>query len=71
MAFKIFQVKSFGNKGRGVVTTRKFSKGEFVVEYIGDLIDMKEAKLREIKYAQDATKGCYMYYFTYQINQYW
>ena len=65
------QVKQFGTKGRGVVTTRKFKKGEFVVEYIGDLIDVREAKERESRYAQDATKGCYNYYFTFQNQQYW
>ncbi|KAK4306269.1 hypothetical protein Pmani_021891 [Petrolisthes manimaculis] len=63
-------VKHFGAKGRGVVTTRKFAKGEFVVEYIGDLIDMKEAKDREKRYALDASKGCYNYYFTHQNQQY-
>ncbi|XP_063889960.1 histone-lysine N-methyltransferase Set8-like isoform X2 [Scylla paramamosain] len=65
-----FMVKHFGAKGRGVVTTRKFKKGEFVVEYIGDLIDVREAKERESRYAQDATKGCYNYYFTFQNQQY-
>ncbi|XP_063610361.1 N-lysine methyltransferase KMT5A-A-like [Penaeus indicus] len=63
-------VKHFGAKGRGVITTRKFAKGEFVVEYIGDLIDMQEAKEREKIYAQDASKGCYNYYFTFQNQQY-
>ncbi|XP_071520101.1 uncharacterized protein Set8 isoform X2 [Panulirus ornatus] len=63
-------VKHFGTKGRGVVTTRQFAKGEFVVEYIGDLIDMREAKQRETIYAQDASKGCYNYYFTFQNQQY-
>ncbi|KAG0721429.1 N-lysine methyltransferase KMT5A [Chionoecetes opilio] len=63
-------VKDFGAKGRGVVTTRKFKKGEYVVEYIGDLIDVREAKQRESRYAQDSTKGCYNYYFTFQNQQY-
>lgn len=69
--FFFHQVKHFGAKGRGVVTTRHFAKGEFVVEYIGDLIDMREAKQRETIYAQDASKGCYNYYFTFQNQQYW
>lgn len=42
-----------------------------VVEYVGDLIDMKEAKEREKKYSLDTSKGCYMYYFTFQNAQYW
>ncbi|KAK7083987.1 Histone-lysine N-methyltransferase [Halocaridina rubra] len=64
------KVEHFGAKGRGVVTTRHFSKGEFVIEYIGDLIDMREAKDREKIYSQDASKGCYNYYFTFQNQQY-
>ena len=53
------------------MTTRHFSKGEFVVEYAGELIDMCEAKEREKSYAQDQNTGCYMYYFKYQNTQYW
>lgn len=58
-------------KGRGVSTTRAFARGEFVVEYSGDLIDMAEAKLREEKYALDSAAGCYMYYFKHQNNAFW
>jgi len=67
----LFQVHNFEGKGRGIVTTRHFSKGEFVVEYAGELIDMCEAKEREKTYAQDQNTGCYMYYFKYQNTQYW
>ncbi|CAL4109873.1 unnamed protein product, partial [Meganyctiphanes norvegica] len=63
-------IADFGAKGRGIVTTRPFKKGEFVVEYIGELIDMREAKNREERYAMDASKGCYSYYFCYQDTQY-
>lgn len=58
-------------KGRGVIATRKFLKHEFVVEYSGELLDSTTAKKREIKYAKDIRIGCYMYYFTYQNQQYW
>lgn len=64
-------VKKFGNKGRGVVTSRPFAKGEFVVEYIGELIDMQEADCREQLYAKDENTGCYMYYFKHRNQQYW
>jgi histone-lysine N-methyltransferase SETD8 len=64
------EVHNFEGKGRGIVTTRHFSKGEFVVEYAGELIDMCEAKEREKSYAQDQNTGCYMYYFKYQNTQY-
>lgn len=57
------QVRIFEGKGRGVVATREFHKGEFVVEYAGELISLDEAKRREQFYAHDQNTGCYMYYF--------
>lgn len=64
------EVHNFEGKGRGIVATRLFCKGEFVVEYAGELIDMTEAKSREKMYAQDQNTGCYMYYFRHQNTQY-
>ncbi|XP_029139497.1 N-lysine methyltransferase KMT5A [Protobothrops mucrosquamatus] len=52
-------------KGRGVIATRHFNRGEFVVEYHGDLIEIMDAKKREAAYAQDPSTGCYMYYFQF------
>ncbi|XP_053557776.1 N-lysine methyltransferase KMT5A isoform X2 [Bombina bombina] len=57
-------------KGRGVIATRKFNRGEFVVEYHGDLIEITDAKKREALYAQDSSTGCYMYYFQYLNKTY-
>ncbi|XP_063991606.1 N-lysine methyltransferase KMT5A-B [Diachasmimorpha longicaudata] len=62
--------KYFVGKGRGVVTTREFTKGEFVVEYVGELIDQVTAKKREAEYAKDQSTGCYMYYFQHRGHQY-
>lgn len=60
----------FENKGRGVVATRHFEKGDFVIEYVGELISIAEANKREEKYAElDA--GCYMYYFKHNNQQHW
>ncbi len=64
-------VRSFAEKGRGVVALRPYSKGEFVVEYAGDLIDVGVAKEREAKYSMDLATGCYMYYFKHKGKQYW
>ncbi|XP_071555211.1 histone-lysine N-methyltransferase set-1 [Temnothorax nylanderi] len=64
------EVRNFPGKGRGVITTREFAKGEFVVEYIGELINQGEAKEREEIYAQDQNTGCYMYYFQHHNQQY-
>uniref|UniRef100_A0A6B2E915 [histone H4]-lysine(20) N-methyltransferase n=1 Tax=Phlebotomus kandelakii TaxID=1109342 RepID=A0A6B2E915_9DIPT len=63
-------VKLFKEKGRGVVATQAFAKGEFVVEYIGDLISNCEAGKREQMYAEDQNAGCYMYYFKHKNVQY-
>lgn len=64
------EVRNFSGKGRGVITTREFAKDEFVVEYIGELINQGEAKEREKMYAQDQNTGCYMYYFQHRNQQY-
>lgn len=48
-----------------------FHKGDFVVEYHGDLLELSEAKKREAQYAEDPKTGCYMYYFQYQTKTYW
>lgn len=62
-------IQHFEEKGRGITTTRPFMKGEFVVEYIGDLISVSEAKEREQIYAEDDNTGCYMYYFKHKNVQ--
>ncbi|KAK9892407.1 hypothetical protein WA026_019857 [Henosepilachna vigintioctopunctata] len=64
------KVTYFENKGRGIVADKYFKKGDFVVEYSGDLIDMAEAKKREEMYALDQNTGCYMYYFKHNNQQY-
>ncbi|TKS78656.1 N-lysine methyltransferase KMT5A-A [Collichthys lucidus] len=64
------QVKHIEGKGRGVFAVKGFKKGEFVVEYHGDLLELAEAKIREAQYAQDPQTGCYMYYFQYQTKTY-
>ncbi|XP_068167487.1 lysine methyltransferase 5Ab isoform X2 [Antennarius striatus] len=64
------QVKHIEGKGRGIFAVKGFKKGEFVVEYHGDLVELAEAKTREAQYAQDPKTGCYMYYFQYQSKTY-
>lgn len=65
------EVVEVEGKGRGVRTTRPFSKAELVCEYAGELITSEEAKIREEKYAEDCTIGCYMYYFSHNTTKYW
>lgn len=65
-------VKEYPEKGRGVEAARRFNKGDFVVEYVGDLIEGNGvAKELEAKYATDSSKGCYMYYFLHRGKHYW
>ena len=53
-------------KGRGVFAARQFARGEFVVEYSGDLLSTPEARMREEVYAADTERfGCFMYFFKY------
>ena len=53
------------------MATKNFLRGDFVVEYCGDLISIPEAKERDAKYSKDPTKGCYMYYFQFKNKKYW
>lgn len=71
LSYEFLQVKHIEGKGRGVFAVKGFKKGEFVVEYHGDLLELPEAKKREAQYAQDPQTGCYMYYFQYQTKTYW
>jgi histone-lysine N-methyltransferase SETD8 len=64
------EIAAIENKGRGVKAVKSFSKGDFVVEYSGELIDIGTAKDLETKYSLDASKGCYMYYFKHKGKQY-
>lgn len=65
-------IKWYDGKGRGIEARKRFSKGDFVVEYAGDLIEgVAAAKTRENKYAKDSSKGCYMYYFKHGDKNYW
>ncbi|XP_063697078.1 histone-lysine N-methyltransferase Set8 [Culicoides brevitarsis] len=64
------EVKTFENKGRGIVASRTFRKNEFVLEYVGELISIAEANKRETQYAKDENTGCYMYYFKYSEQQF-
>ena len=65
------QVVEIECKGRGVVASRPFKKGEFVVEYAGDLVDLGVAKQRENSYSVNQHVGCYMYYFQHRDKNYW
>ncbi|XP_033748180.1 N-lysine methyltransferase KMT5A-A-like isoform X2 [Pecten maximus] len=58
------------NKGRGIVSTKIFKRGDFVVEYAGDLIALSDAKEKERIYSEIPETGCYMYYFHHKNHSY-
>ena len=58
-------------KGRGIVATKHFSKGDFICEYSGELTTEDTARCREVDYQKDCLIGCYMYYFMYNGKKYW
>ncbi|XP_038142917.1 N-lysine methyltransferase KMT5A-A [Cyprinodon tularosa] len=64
------EVQHIEGKGRAVFATRCFQKGDFIVEYHGDLLQITDAKKREAEYAQNPATGCYMYYFQYLCKTY-
>jgi len=64
------KISMIENKGRGIKSKRAFVKGEFIVEYAGELISDEESKSREAKYLQDTSKGSYMYWFKHKGTEY-
>jgi len=48
---------------RGVYTTKRFFRNDYIVEYAGELLTLAEAKQRENLYGRNHNIGCYMYYF--------
>ncbi|KAF0991436.1 hypothetical protein HZS_162 [Henneguya salminicola] len=53
------EAKESPGKGRGVFTKTKFKKGDYIIEYIGALIDYKTALTREKNY-QKTNAGSYI-----------
>lgn len=60
----------FGSLGYGVKAEKEFTKGDFILQYKGDVIDDKEAAVREELYSQHGM-GCFMYYFNQAGKEVW
>lgn len=58
------------DKGRGVISTRHFAAGEFIVEYAGELISEIEARRRESEYKKHPELGSFMFFFTHGSQRY-
>ena len=52
--------------GFGVFAMKRFKKGDFIVQYVGDLVDSVEAAKREKLYEQSGY-GSFLYFFA----KYW
>ena len=57
-------------KGRAVIAKKDFKKGDPIVEYTGELLALKEAKMREADYARKGVGDSYMYFFKFKENNY-
>ena len=62
-------VRVFPVKGRGIVVMKQFFKGDFVLEYSGELIEHRIAKIREEEYDRKDI-GSFMYFFKYNDKRY-
>lgn len=58
-------------KGRGVVTSREFAKGEFVTTYQGEIITGVKALEREKEYSKDDSIGSYLFFFKHKSAKLW
>ncbi|CAB3402173.1 unnamed protein product [Caenorhabditis bovis] len=67
---KFLEVYTDEIKGRGIRAGRNFNKGEFVIEYKGEMMHYAAAKRLEEKYSQDEKIGSYMYFFSWN-NKKW
>ena len=67
LGLKIFDT---GDRGRGIKTTKKFSKGDLVVEYAGEILSEADAVAREAAYKADPRAGSYMYFFQFKGKPY-
>lgn len=52
------------------MTTRVFLKGEFVVEYVGELLDHKSGIIRDEIYQKNHVLDCFLFFFTHKFKKY-
>ena len=65
-----WQVVEVKGRGRGVKAVTPFKKGQYVCQYVGELIPYQEAKQREHRYTT-SNAGSFMYYFWYKDKHLW
>lgn len=70
MSLSFPQVRRSEGKGRGVFAKKNFVRGEFLMEYTGELITAAEARVREKRYETDESVGCYLFFSGLKIRIY-
>ena len=73
MIHAILHIVEIHGKGKGVIVAKtQINQGEFVCEYIGELISHEEAAVREKKYlrVQRKYKG-YLFFFKFNEKNLW
>jgi histone-lysine N-methyltransferase SETD8 len=60
------EVKDTIDKGRGVFATEALKRGDFVLEYSGELLSGREARERDLAYSHDYSLGSYLYFFKWK-----
>lgn len=63
-------LKNFPDLERGVGATKIFLKGEFVLEYVGNLISRSEGMRREIELDEKQIFKCFLYFLDFKGKRY-
>ena len=66
---KLFlQTVNIPGKGKGVIATKQFHKGDYVCQYIGERLSYIVAKEREKKYLKQSVRSYkgYVFFFEYK-----
>ena len=59
------EISEIEDKGRGILALRDFKKGEFVVEYAGDLINIDDAKVSSCNIIGNSIATVFMILLTF------
>ena len=52
-----------------MVSTKFIPKHTYICQYQGELLEARDAVMREKEYSED--DGCYMFYFFFKGKKYW
>ena len=70
-----FNVYMMPFSGYGVIAKKSFGKGDFILEYAGDLITREESTERKMKYARRSAHNkysrCYLFHFMHRELSWW